>query len=154
MPHNFEKELAEALFKWVFQNDSPPSDFYLRLMDSDGDEIPAGNGYDVGGEKVTFSDLASGSNYAQVDCNAVTFVPITGTFPVYGDIRFVELTDDSSPAASRQRLARFDLGESITVPDNKQLRVIDATIKLQKSSLVNGVFTINGLKGLLEMQLG
>lgn len=145
MSHIFQSEGAAALFKYGFQNDSPPSDFYLRLMSSEGVEIPDGNGYDAGGVAVTFTGLTTGSNYAQIKVSRTEFICDGGEIPRYGVIRYADLTDDAGTC-----LARFDIGADIIVPSNKQLAITNATIRVTKVTTTGATFTINGLEGLLQ----
>lgn len=146
MSHTFEKEAAEALLKYGFQNDSPPSDFYLRLMTDAKEEIPPGNGYSAGGVVCDFGTPTTGSDYAQIVIDRTVFHTDGGQVPVYGAIRYMDLTDDDGLL-----LARFDLDEDgIIIPINKQLAITNATIRLYKVTADGATFTLNGLKGLLQ----
>jgi hypothetical protein len=145
MAHLFDKDAAEALFKWGLQNDSPPSDFKMRLMDSALQEIPAQNGYTAGGQVIGFDGLTSGTDWAQLQTSNEIFTPSAAPFPAYGDIRYAEVTDGTN------MLVRFDLGSSIIITnDNKELRIDNGKIRLTKVTAAGAEFTINGLKGLLE----
>ena len=145
MAHTFEKEASEALLKYGLQNDSPPSDFYIRLTMDDFSEIPAANGYTAGGNTVSFSAPTTGSDYAQIKTARTVFASDGGNLPSYGAIQFAELTDDAGTL-----LCRFDFGTGIIIPILKQLAITSVTIKLQQVSVAGATFTINGLKGLLQ----
>lgn len=147
MANTFTKEGAERLFKYALQNDSPPSTFSMILLDqqSDDTEISFGNGYSTGGLNISFDNLVTGIDYAQVEITDATYIADGGIIPRSGLIRQAALIDDDGTI-----LAKFDLEENVTIASNKQLAISNATIRLNHIETDDALFTVNGLKALLE----